>query len=424
MDWVRKNWIVLVCGLVAMAGVGVGVWSRLGFSQLQTEANSIAGIVAQLQGMESGAANEATIAEARNYYAKTNKGTIDERDKALASNKRTPLRDDVFPTEKAPDSGYRFRDAYRAAMQKLPEMIKGGKAPNATVVEFIVNRMEDKLRKEVNLTGAGGDLHVPKPPPVPTWVAPTPVPRASPGGPAFGSDHSGGFEEDLSRNRGGFEEDSSRRGGFEQDTSRLRGPAMGAFSPTYQQPGVQPAQPQAAIPTPEQLRPAAKQAAVYQAARAIWTYVNDDSFEMHPLGSPGSFARPLPEDLWARQAPGDAAHQRLPDPGGDRCDRPDIEHVRAPARRRRVQRVFQYRPLRQPEHRFHQPHAHQRLRCGPVRAQPGGRRPRPAEGARRAVQPELLHADSGAVPLCRRDGGEGRGVPLWNGADTERGHRL
>jgi hypothetical protein len=301
MDWVRKNWIVLVCGLVAMAGVGVGVWSRLGFSQLQTEANSIAGIVAQLQGMESGAANEATIAEARNYYAKTNKGTIDERDKALASNKRTPLRDDVFPTEKAPDSGYRFRDAYRAAMQKLPEMIKGGKAPNATVVEFIVNRMEDKLRKEVNLTGAGGDLHVPKPPPVPTWVAPTPVPRASPGGPAFGSDHSGGFEEDLSRNRGGFEEDSSRRGGFEQDTSRLRGPAMGAFSPTYQQPGVQPAQPQAAIPTPEQLRPAAKQAAVYQAARAIWTYVNDDSFEMHPLGSPGSFARPLPEDLWAAQ---------------------------------------------------------------------------------------------------------------------------
>ncbi len=305
MDWVKKNWILLVCGVVALSGIGMGVWSRLGFSQLQVEASSIAGIVGQLEAAQRDPANETTIAEARNYYAKTNKGTTDQLDKALAINKRTPLRDDVFPVEKAPDSGYRFRDAYRAAMQKLPEMINGGKAPSGAVVDSIINRMEDKLRKEANLTGPGGEMRVPKPPPVQAWVPPTPAGRATPGGPAFDDrPPGGGFEEDPSRGRGGgFEEDPSRGrgGGFEQDTGRRRG-GFGDVNPmVVPRTGIQPAQPTVAIPTPEQLRPAARQAAIYQAARSIWTYLNDDSFEMHPLGLPGSVARPTPEDLWAAQ---------------------------------------------------------------------------------------------------------------------------
>jgi hypothetical protein len=303
MDWVRKNWILLACGLVALAGIGIGVWSRLGFSRLQAEANSIADIVVQLETAKRDPVNEATITEARNYYAKTNKGTVDELEKALAINKRTPLRDDVFPTEKGPDSGYRFRDAYRAAMQKLPEIINGGKAPTAAVVDSIIHRMEDKLRKEAKLTGAGGELRVPKPPSVQPWVAPTPGPRPVPGRPGFEDRPAGGgFEEDPSRRGGGFEEDPSRRrgGGFEEDPSRRRG-GVDMLPPTYLRPGLQPTQPQVTIPTPEQLRPAAEQAAVYQAARSIWTYVNDDSFDMHPLGQPGSVSRPTPEELWGAQ---------------------------------------------------------------------------------------------------------------------------
>ena len=38
MDWVKKNWIVLVCGLVAVAGIGIGVWSLMGFQEVQAQA--------------------------------------------------------------------------------------------------------------------------------------------------------------------------------------------------------------------------------------------------------------------------------------------------------------------------------------------------------------------------------------------------
>jgi hypothetical protein len=62
-----------------------------------------------------------------------------------------------------------------------------------------------------------------------------------------------------------------------------------------------PAQPQVVLPTPERLRPAAKRAAIYQTALSLWTYVNDDSFQMHPLGLPGSLIRPQAEDLWGAQ---------------------------------------------------------------------------------------------------------------------------
>jgi hypothetical protein len=64
---------------------------------------------------------------------------------------------------------------------------------------------------------------------------------------------------------------------------------------------VQPGQPSAAIPTAEQLRPEARRLAVYQAAKSIWTYLNDDSFKMHPIGLPDSVDKPKPEDLWAAQ---------------------------------------------------------------------------------------------------------------------------
>jgi hypothetical protein len=64
---------------------------------------------------------------------------------------------------------------------------------------------------------------------------------------------------------------------------------------------VQPGQPGAALATPEQLRPEAQRLAIYQAAKSIWTYLNDDSFEMHPVGLPSSVDRPKIEDLWTAQ---------------------------------------------------------------------------------------------------------------------------
>jgi hypothetical protein len=329
MDWVKKNWILLVCGLLAVAGVGIGVWSLMGFQEVQARANTIAAIASQLEGMASNpreAANEKTIADAKIWWEKTNADTIKARDSSVTINRRAPLRDDVFPVEKKPDSGYLFRIAYRSEMQKLPGLINGGKAPNGAAVDAIVHRMEDKARKEANLTGVGGELRVPKPPLVTPWVAParsiTPLAAFGadmrPGSgadmrPGSGADMRPGSYGDMRPGSGADMRPGSgadMRPGSYGDMRPGSGadmrpgsygdmrPGSGLARPGIAQPGQQPS---AAIPTAEQLRPEAKQLAIYQTAKSIWTYLNDDTFEMHPIGLPDSVDKPKSEDLWAAQ---------------------------------------------------------------------------------------------------------------------------
>jgi len=300
MDWVKKNWILLVCGLLAVAGVGIGVWSLMGFQEVQAQANTIAAIASRLEGMASNpkdAANEKTIDDAKNWWTRTNQDTIKARDSSVTINKRAPLRDDVFPVEKKPDSGYLFRIAYRSEMQKLPDIIKGGKAPSSAAVDGIMHRMEDKARKEANLTGVGGELRVPKPPQVQPWVASVLTARPTAPMAAFGGDDRGP-QGDYMRPGGG--DPNMRPGGGDPNmrpggAGDMRG--SGLIRPNIVQPG----QPSAAIPTAEQLRPEARRLAVYQAAKSIWTYLNDDSFEMHPIGLPDSVDKPKLEDLWIAQ---------------------------------------------------------------------------------------------------------------------------
>ncbi len=287
MDWVKKNWILLACGLLALAGIGIGVWSYMGFQEVQTKANEIAAVASRLQGTRSDPANEAMIDQAKKYFENANKDSVKALDAAKSANKRAPLMDDVFPVEKRTDSGYNFRIEYRKAMQELPDLIKGGKAPNTNDVDRIVSRLADKRRKEANLAGTGGELKVPKPPTVQPW-APTAGARPA--------------EERMPEERGGYDE---RRSGYEERRSgpdERRGPPEPGIAPVYR-PGATPSgSPQASSGQgAEQMRPDAKRAAVYQAAKSIWTYLNDDSFQAHPIGLPDSNDKPRPEDLWAAQ---------------------------------------------------------------------------------------------------------------------------
>lgn len=312
MDWVKKNWILLVCGVLAVAGIGIGVWSLMGFQEVQAQANTIAGIASQLDGMTSNprdAANEKMIVDAKNWWDRNNADTVKARDASVTINKRIPLRDDVFPTEKASDSGLNFRDVYRVEIQKLPEMINGGKAPNGAAVDAIIHRMEDKARKEANLTGVGGELRVPKPPQVTPWQASIMTARPTSPMSPFGDEsrdmgemRPGGMGE---MRPGGMGE--MRPGGMGEmrpggGMGEMRPGGMGEMRPGSNliRPGsMQSGQSSAALPAPEQLRDEARRLAVYQAAKSIWTYLNDDSFEVHPIAS--SVEKPRTEDLWAAQ---------------------------------------------------------------------------------------------------------------------------
>lgn len=301
MDWVKKNWILLVCGLLAVAGIGIGVWSLMGFQEVQAQANTIAGIATQLQGMASNprdAANERMIQAAKAWWDRNNADTVKARDAAVTINKRTPLRDDVFPSEQKPDSGYLFRIAYREEMRKLPEIINGGKAPDGATVQAIISRMEDKARKEANLTGAGGELRVPRPPQVLPWQPPVAAVRqTSPMGP-----YGAGMGDMRPGNAVDMRPDSM------VDIRPSSPVDIRPSSPVDMRPGAGWARPGSTrlVQQPshlplEQMREDAQNLAVYQTAKSLWTYVGDDSFDMHPIGLPSSVEKPRIEDLWAAQ---------------------------------------------------------------------------------------------------------------------------
>ncbi len=298
MDWVKKNWIVMVCGVVGLAGIGLAVWAIMGFKDVQTKANNIAAIGGTLSGLRGGATNLTAIDKARAYYTKANASTDEASRKAKALNARKPLRDDVFPVPLTADAPYSFRNAYRAAFHQLPEELKAEKAPTGDIVDRIVGRMEEKARREANVTTVGDQLHIPKPPDVAPYESPLVATAGA--APSFGGR---GFDERGGRgyDRGGYDRGGYDRGGYDRG-GYDRAPAMP--SPVVR-PGVPgtlgASQPHVKLPTHDELVPQAKLIATYETARRIWTYIDDESLDMHPIGSPSFVQAPDSVDMWSAQ---------------------------------------------------------------------------------------------------------------------------
>ncbi len=303
MDWVKKNWILLACGLIAVAAIGIGVWTLMGFDQVRSQTQSIADVASQLDRVRNNAANEQMISEARQHFDTAFAGTKKALEEALAVNERQPLQEGVFPTAQAPDSGYQFRLAYRQAVNELPQVLRGGRAPSGEMVQQIINRLEDKHRKQLKFQVVGGELNVPQAPDVSGYVprVSRAVPADMRGGMDRGNFDRGGMDRG-GMDRGGMDRGNFDRGGMDRggmDRGNFDRGGMGA--PYSRQPGALTAgrTPEGAIPPREVLLPQAQQIAIYQVATAIWTYTGEQSFMVHPMVE--SVERPTPVDLWAAQ---------------------------------------------------------------------------------------------------------------------------
>jgi hypothetical protein len=172
--------------------------------------------------------------------------------------------------------------------------------------------MEEKAKREANVNTVGDQLHVPKPPEVPkidTAVAAAVSPLGS-------ASVFRGEEPRRGVDRGEESGRISFRGGSRgEDTGRIsfRGGApargedplrSGMVPPMPLRPGVTgaaPAAPTVKIPTKEELTPEAKRIATQETARRIYTYIDDNSLEMHPIGSPSFVVAPSEVDMWAAQ---------------------------------------------------------------------------------------------------------------------------
>lgn len=320
MNWVKKNWIVMVCGVVAIAGIGIAVWSIMGFKQVQAKANNIAAIAGTLDGLSRGAANLKAIEDARAYYKQANKSTEEASKQAKAMNERKPLCEGVFPSPQSVDAPFTFRNAYREAMRRLPQDLKAERAPTGDIVDRIIGRLEEKARREANVSVAGGNLPKFAPPAVPKldMVLPTSASPAATAGRGGYDDRGGrgGYDDRGGRGgyddrggRGGYDDRGGRggRGGYDDRGGRggedLRG--MPALVPT---PRTQiDVLPQAAvesavkIPTRDELMPEAKLIAIYETARRIYTYIDDNALEVSPMDSPTFVQAPDEVDMWSAQ---------------------------------------------------------------------------------------------------------------------------
>lgn len=302
MDWVKKNWIVMVCGLVAVAGIGIGIWAMMGFRQIQADANGIAAVAGTLEGLQRGATNLKAINDAREHYKGVNSSTDEASLKEKSKNLREPLRNDVFPTPQTPEAPYNFRTAYREAMRRLPQILNAERAPTGDTVDRIVNRMEEKAKKEANVNTVGDQLRIPKPPDVPKMdpTAAAPVATAGPMAADRGQEpaHVGGGEDPSFSGRMSFGGNKNNRISFGRNDQ----PPAARAAPTPGSATASPAAPPAVkIPSKEQLMPEAKSVATYETARRIWTYIDEGSLEMHPIGSPSFMKAPDELDMWAAQ---------------------------------------------------------------------------------------------------------------------------
>lgn len=237
MQFVKTHLISLICGVLALAFVGVGVY---GMTQKQVVADmkkraDAAGEIKQLQGSPQ---NKDTIA-AEQRRGEMFKAEFEQTlEEANRINKRAPLMSGVFPKAESDAARFEFKKMYTTARAKLPLKLMGGDAPGEREIA------EEQQNIAEMMTAESGEAHA---------ATPTGNPRGAAGAqtPIVATDSRGG----------------------------ARGAATGG--PT----------------TDPKLDP--KVRARVARARSIRMYVSDSAFETSPLVA--ATAAPEPAEMWFAQ---------------------------------------------------------------------------------------------------------------------------
>jgi len=143
MDFVRRNLFLILCGVGALIGIGLGVTGLRAMPSVVKEMGAAAGVHRALEGLPSQPVNQRFIdAENRRIEAIQEDHTkVMERAKQLYQYE--PLLPNIFP-DGPPIKRIEFRDKYTEAMRVLQDSLHWGGPPTTSDIAV----MKDKIENE------------------------------------------------------------------------------------------------------------------------------------------------------------------------------------------------------------------------------------------------------------------------------------
>lgn len=152
MDFFRRYLFELGCAAAGIVGIVAAVIAHAGFSQIRQEmskATSLATQIEQLMRSPLGdVINENAIAVEQARVQKIEQQYQQVRQVAQQINRRSPLRDDVFPKPQPgrEDAPYLFRADYRQRFNELLQQLQAGDAPSQDEVDAVAELIAQEQR--------------------------------------------------------------------------------------------------------------------------------------------------------------------------------------------------------------------------------------------------------------------------------------
>jgi hypothetical protein len=159
MEFVRTHLISLICAAVALGAIGAAVMGMSSRSVVQAmEARKRDLKADQIGALKTSAKNQEIIErekERGNRFQEEYDKTVKV---AIEINQRQPIMEDVFPTFDRLETPFRFREAYRDELARLPAELLAGKLPDAAEIQEeneAVRDLQEREREKAQETQLG-----------------------------------------------------------------------------------------------------------------------------------------------------------------------------------------------------------------------------------------------------------------------------
>lgn len=284
MQFIKAQWISLLCGLVSVLGVAAAVFGMRSGGVVESM-RKVAASAGEISALRGAAQNEDTINAEKELGERFQQQYEAVVATAESINRRKPLLDGVFPTPPGVASRFQFKQEYRRQLEELPRVLRAGYAPSAQDLLDEMEIVEDLKRRKAELEGESVAAATPagRPMQASPGVSGTPASPRGPLGPAPGA---------LPQGRGRSAPPSA-----EPQATPPAGP-VGRMGPRSAAPS-EAARPSVNLPGGAEGEEIHRRATVKK-ARAIRVYAAPmESFHISPIYA--SEDAPSPRDMWYAQ---------------------------------------------------------------------------------------------------------------------------
>lgn len=162
MQFVKKHWVLLLCGVASIGAIVVGMLGMTSTS-VDEEMQRRMQAAAEIQQLRNDPQNEKTISAEKERGQKFEEQYQTVLEMAENINRRVPLMEGVFPEPLRPETPYRFQQVYLKRIFELPRIMKAGTLPTELevqdeaeiVAEIMRRRSAEEGDSESDLLGGG-----------------------------------------------------------------------------------------------------------------------------------------------------------------------------------------------------------------------------------------------------------------------------